>query len=346
MAGLVLVGLVGLVPLLVWSFLPTGESGEQVEFQVGEEPRAQVFQRLAASGLVDSPGMLRLYSAVLAPLLEFPPRSHLLRPGLTPRELLQRLGEAPRPATRVTFPEGFNRFSMGRRLEEQGICAARAFLQQSEDPQLLVELGLPFDSAEGYLFPSTYEFLLDESPRRVVARLAREGKRRLKEELARAGGLHPELATLGMGPHQVVILASVVEKETALASERGRIARVFLNRLADSSGGTRGRLQSDPTAHYGCLVLGEAASEACVREGAAPSPAMLRDSGNPYNTYRHAGLPPGPICSPGQDAVRAVLSAEATDELFFVADGTGRHRFSETFAEHKKAVEQLRKRRK
>jgi UPF0755 protein len=96
-------------------------------------------------------------------------------------------------------------------------------------------------------------------------------------------------------------------------------------------------LQSDPTASYGCLVQ-QPMPDSC--SPGRPTPAMLRDASNPYNTYRHPGLPPGPISSPGEAAIRAVLTPAATDYLYFVAQGGGRHRFSRTFSEHRGAIEQ------
>jgi len=111
---------------------------------------------------------------------------------------------------------------------------------------------------------------------------------------------------------------------------------VFLNRLMDPTFRPLRMLQSDPTASYGCLV--QVPPPASCEPG-PPTPAMLRDATNPYNTYRRAGLPPGPISSPGEAAIRAVLAPAKTDYLYFVAQGGGRHRFSRTFSEHRGAIE-------
>jgi UPF0755 protein len=135
----------------------------------------------------------------------------------------------------------------------------------------------------------------------------------------------------------VVVLASIIEKEAARSDEKPLIASVFLNRLLDPTFRPLRMLQSDPTASYGCLVQ-EPAPETC--SAGRPTPAMLRDATNLYNTYRHPGLPPGPISSPGEAAIRAVLSPAKTDYLYFVAQGGGRHRFSRTFSEHRGAIEQ------
>src|SRR5690606_16335761 len=140
--------------------------------------------------------------------------------------------------------------------------------------------------------------------------------------------------------HQLIVLASLVERETALLIESPRVARVFLNRLLFPEAETKGRLQSDPTAAYGCLVAADLAPSCRDFDGSV-TPALLSDASNPYNSYRHAGLPPGPISNPGEQALRAVLSPAEGNELYFVADGKGQHSFSETFEEHRKGVERL-----
>jgi len=144
-------------------------------------------------------------------------------------------------------------------------------------------------------------------------------------------------AEQGLSAHDVVVLASIIEKEAAKADEKPLIASVFLNRLVDPTFRPLHMLQSDPTASYGCLVQ-QPMPDSCTP--GRPTPAMLRDATNPYNTYRHPGLPPGPISSPGEAAIRAVLKPAATDYLYFVAQGGGRHRFSRTFSEHRGAIEQ------
>jgi UPF0755 protein len=123
-------------------------------------------------------------------------------------------------------------------------------------------------------------------------------------------------------------------------AELSTIASVFLNRLTDPGFRPLGRLQSDPTAGYGCLV--DPMLETCADFDGVITPAMLRDANNRYNTYRHAGLPPGPISNPGLAALRAVLLAPKTPYYFFVADGKGRHVFSETHEAHTEAVRRAR----
>lgn len=333
--------LVGLALLLFgWSFLHGPGSGKGQRFEVvpGEES-GTLAARLAQAQLISSPRLFSAYRRVLNPSLELVPGPHVVRGDLSARELLRRLARAPgRGSVHVIVPEGFNHVQLAERLEQQGVCDAEDFRRAVRDPQHARELGLPASSAEGYLFPATYELLADSTPSAVVAVLVAEAQK----HLARLEGeLAAEFAARklehGMSAHDVVVLASIIEKEAAKADEKPLIASVFLNRLLDPTFRPLHMLQSDPTASYGCLVQ-EPPPESC-RPG-RPTPAMLRDASNLFNTYRHPGLPPGPISSPGEGAIRAVLAPAKTDYLYFVAQGGGRHRFSRTFTEHRGAIEQ------
>jgi UPF0755 protein len=238
----------------------------------------------------------------------------------------------------VIIPEGFNHVQLADRLQQLGVCDAEDFRRAVRDTAQVQKLGISAASAEGYLFPATYELLADSTPSAVVSVLVAEAQK----HLARLQGeLSAEFAARqsehGMSAHQVVVMASIIEKEAARADEKPLIASVFLNRLIDPTFRPLHMLQSDPTASYGCLVQ-EPMPESCTP--GRPTPAMLRDATNLFNTYRHAGLPPGPISSPGEGSIRAVLSPAKTDYLYFVAQGGGRHRFSRTFSEHRGAIEQ------
>jgi UPF0755 protein len=145
---------------------------------------------------------------------------------------------------------------------------------------------------------------------------------------------------LSWGRPEVLTLASIVEKEAAVADERPTIARVFINRMRSPEFRPK-RLQADPTVSYGCRTARDAAPS-CEGFDGIITRAMLADRENVYNTYRHEGLPPGPICNPGVDSIRAVLTAEEHDYLYFVARGGGRHTFSATLEEHNDAVARYR----
>lgn len=234
----------------------------------------------------------------------------------------------------VTLPEGLTVFQVAERLDRAEICPRAAFLQVATDPVVLQDLGIQAPSAEGYLFPAKYEFSREMRAELVLARLVREAKKRWARFPVSSSPL-PFVRALS--EYELITLASIVEKETAVPAERPRVAQVFLNRLMQPEGETRGRLQSDPTAVYGCFVLPEEIPS-CQQFTGGVTPELLRDAQNPYNTYRLVGLPPGPIATPGEASVRAVLQPAGGDELYFFSDGAGRHTFSKTYEEHLQAI--------
>lgn len=266
------------------------------------------------------------------------PGEHVVDDAMSPREMLRTLERAPnRPPRTVVLPEGLHFLQVAERLEQRGVCSARAFGVLVRDPALLAELGIEGDTAEGYLFPATYELLANTPPEQVVRRLVGEARARLERLRQRhPAGYAQRTRDLG-GDHAILTLASIVEKEARVAEERPRIARVYLNRLTDPEFVPRGRLQADPTAGYGCLLRPEL--ESCAGFDGKITPALLRDPLNRYNTYRHAGLPPSPIANAGESSIEAVLAPASSDDLFFYATGDGRHRFSRSFSEHREAIE-------
>jgi UPF0755 protein len=329
----------GALALFAWSFFAAPGSGQIQHFEIHpNESTGSIVSRLEAASLIGSPGLFSAYLRVLNPSLDFAVGPHVVRGDLSARELVKRLARSPRrAAAHVVVPEGFNHVQLAERLQQLGVCDAEDFRRAVRDGAHARALGIPAGSAEGYLFPATYELLADSTPAAVVTVLVTEAQKRLARLQAE---LAPQYAARqkehGLSPHEVLILASIVEKEAAKPDEKPLIASVFLNRLIDPTFRPLRMLQSDPTATYGCLVQ-EPPPDSC--SPGRPTPAMLRDAGNPYNTYRHAGLPPGPISSPGEGALRAVLAPAKTDYLYFVTQGGGRHRFSRTFSEHRSAVE-------
>ncbi len=332
----------GTATVLIWATLETGaeERTVFVTFR-GAESADETAARLGELGLVSRPALFSIYMGWFAPSVHVAPGEHLLRSGLSPRRILQRLGRLPsRPSVKVSLPEGYTSFQMADRLQERDICGAQNFIKATRDPALLQSLGVGAASVEGYLFPATYELMVDSDPAQIIRQLVAELRKRLVKIDARSsGGMSRLERQRGWKEHEVLTLASIIEKEAAVKEERPLIASVFLNRLDDPSFRPMGMLQSDPTAAYGCLTAPNLAPS-CAGYAGKVSPEMLRDGANPYNTYRHSGLPPGPIANPGEDAIFAVLTPAATSFLYFVADGHGRHRFSRSFDEHRRAIEQ------
>jgi UPF0755 protein len=304
--------------------------------------RTEAGARLEELGLVSNGRLFSVYLAVFARSVEIEPGPHLLELPLAPRDLLQRLARLPsRPSLGVTVPEGYTSFQIARRFDERGICSEASFLAAASDPGLRQRLGVAAASLEGYLFPATYEARLDEAPERLLQMMVGEARRRLRRLFDRhRDGVARLRSEHGFGEHEVLTLASMVEKEASVPDERRLIASVFFNRLSSVTFRPRRMLQSDPTAAYGCISAARLPS--CRGFSGRVRPEMLRDRQNPYNTYQHPGLPPGPIANPGEAAIEAVLSPASTDYLFFVAIGGGRHRFSRSFEEHALSIQRLR----
>src|SRR5690606_3637805 len=253
--------------LLVWGFLPASPPElAPRRVHIVTDDRQAVVAALADAGLVDAPGLMLAYVTLVQRRAPVVAREHWVGGGRTPRQLLALLSERSGEVSAVALPEGRTSFELAERLERAGVCSGEAFLAAARDASLLGEFGVPGDSAEGYLFPETYQLRKDERPERVLRRFLREGQKR-QRTLFERWPLLDEHRALGLGEREVVILASIVERETGHTDERARIARVFLNRLATPRGETGGRLESDPTALYGCRVLGAAAPPTCSFDG-------------------------------------------------------------------------------
>ena len=322
--------------LAAWSVQDGPGEGRWValEWPEGIAPSAGA-ELLTDRGLLSHPSMMAAYLRLASPFARPKSGFHLLRDNLSPKELLEHLARmSSRPRQRVVLPEGWNHAQIAERLESRGICSAVAFRAAVFDPQLADELKTQGPSLEGYLFPNTYELFVNSSARVVASLLVKQAR----QELGRLRVLRrPAFAALetefGWGDLEVLTLGSMIEEETAAPEERSLIASVFFNRLRSATFKPARMLQSDPTAAYGCLVAPEEAPS-CAGYDRRITPQMVRDPDNAYNTYRHPGLPPGPISNPGTAAIEAVLRPEASDYLFFVARGDGHHHFSRSLQEH------------
>jgi UPF0755 protein len=293
---------------------------------------------LTGVGVVSSPRVFALWLRATGGARRIVPGKHLLSDDASPGELIARLERrSGGGAARVTFPEGWTRFDMARRLQEKHVVALRDFLDATTDPGLLREIGIEGESAEGFLFPATYDFALDDDARDVVRRMKREFDRRWDSaSRAHSGTLNDVMTSARMGVRDLVTLASMIEKEAAADDERILIASVFLNRLREPSFKPK-RLECDPTASYGCLAMPEKAAS-CAAFAGKPTAAIEHDPDNPYSTYTHEGLPPGPIANPGAKSLEAAMAPASTHYFFFVARGDGHHAFSETYEAHLSAI--------
>jgi UPF0755 protein len=219
----------------------------------------------------------------------------------------------------LAVPEGQNIFEIAASLERMGMMPASEFLKVARDPSMIRDLAPEAPSLEGYLFPETYR-ITRRQPAVSICRMMIDRFRRAWRELETPGNVH-----------RVVTLASLVEEEARVPEERELIASVFHNRLKIGM-----KLDCDPTAVYAAILEGNYRGTLYKSD---------LESRNPYNTYRRAGLPPGPIANPGLAALRATLNPAGIDDLYFVLrnDGSGRHEFSKDLATHRAAVARYRR---
>ncbi len=219
----------------------------------------------------------------------------------------------------LVAPEGWNMFDIAAAAEKLGLFPADRFLEAARDAAMIRDLDPRAPTLEGYLFPDTYKLSRHTTPEQLCRIMTARFRAVWRD-------LRPEA-----GAHETVTLASLVEKESKVAAERPRIAAVFLNRLRIGM-----KLDCDPTTIYAAL-LDDRYRGTIHRSDLA--------SGNPYNTYRRAGLPPGPISNPGLASIQAVLSPQPSDALYFVLrpDGSGEHQFSDNIAAHEEATAKYRR---
>lgn len=326
--GLVIFGL-GAVVLLVlaataayWYFSPyRGFRAETfVEIAHGSSS-SQIAQQLKNAGVVRSK-----YTFLLVRMLH--PRAALqageYRFGApqSPAQVFEKIHRGEIFYEEITVPEGSNMFDIAELLRNLDTVKAENFLKAAADSTLIRNLDSQAPNLEGYLFPSTYRVTRKTS----AAQLCKEMTDEFRKQWHAIGG---DQQTNRI--HEVVVLASLVEKESALPEERPKIASVFLNRLKVSM-----PLQCDPTTVYAALLENRYRGTIYKSDLASTSP---------YNTYAHAGLPPGPISNPGVQSLKAALHPASTNFLYFVAkpNGGGSHVFSSSLEEHQRAVAEYRK---
>ena len=299
---------------------PTGGPPVAVSIDEGMSARA-IGVRLEAVGLVRS---ARFFEAAarwrgLANRLEA--GRYRLDGSRSPSQLLDDLLEAPLQMVRVTIPEGLTRRQTAGRLRAAGLADSARFMAATESPRLLSDLGVEAGTLEGYLFPETYFLPPEVTEEEIVGHMVAEFLSVFDDSLT------ARLPELGLSLHEAVTLASIVEGEAMAAAERPVIAAIFHRRL-----GLDRRLESCATVEF---ALGVQKRKPLTNEDLQVV--------SPYNTYRHAGLPPGPICSPGRASLEAALHPPETDYFFFVARGDGTHEFSRTNREHVAAKRRIRR---
>lgn len=292
---------------------PTFPAPRDVTIEKGESLRS-VARKLAASGVIRSATAMTLYGQVTGEGRRIKPGEYEFKGGELIPEVMHHLTAGDFVVVTVVIPEGLTVHQIAERLQIAGLVCQGDFEEAARDGALVRALGLMPLGAEGYLFPATYHF----SPHATVDDV-------LSAMLARFFHvLTPQVETrmfeIGLTTRQAVTMASIVEKEAKVPGERPLIAGVFYNRLKLGM-----PLQSDPTAEYSL-------------DGTVDKAAVAVRTPSAFNTYEIAGLPPGPIASPGLSSIDAALYPEHSNFLYFVARSDGTHVFSKSFNEHKRAV--------
>lgn len=286
----------------------------RIDVEAGESFRATA-RKLEAAGLVPSALVLTLWARWTHVDRQIRHGAYRFAEPLSPIALVEKMRSGEAMIVRVTLPEGATAGDLARALESAGLGAAQRYVALMHDAAFAGTLGVPADGLEGYLYPDTYFFSPLDAPEKIlatfVARFRKVFTAEMTEEARRAG------FTL----HEVVTLASVVEKETGRAEERPLVAAVFRNRLRIGM-----PLQADPTVIYGLAGF----------DGNLTRKHL--ETPTPYNTYTAAGLPPGPIANPGGASLLAVLHPAPVGYLYFVARDDGSHEFNSSLADHNRAV--------
>ncbi len=314
-ATLFLLAVIAVAAFAYLFYLPFGPSSETfVDIASGTSGTA-IGQQLAKAGIIRSPYAFDLIRAQKGGTLKA--GEYRFDHPAPLAEVYARLLKGDVYTRTVAIPEGFNLFDIAAAVEAAGLGSKASFLVAArQHTELIADLSPHATSLEGYLFPDTYHFSRHATPLQMLSTMVR----RFRQATTQLG--------LTKASNTTVILASLIEKEVSVDSERPLVASVFENRLAKSM-----PLQTDPTVIYAALLENR-------YRGTIYASDLKSDS--PYNTYRHPGLPPGPICSPGVAALRAAISPAKSDFLYFVSDANGHSRFATTLKDHSANVHQYR----
>ncbi len=283
--------------------------------------------RLSREGTLRNPRLLAMLALLRGDTGRIKAGDYVFHGHVSPGKFLDNLVSGKGEFTTLTVPEGFSLKDIAERLEEQRLGNAEVFLRLTRDPAFIASLDLPFKPAppslEGLLLPETYHLYRGVPERSLIQAMVRQFKQRAWPVLQATPGLRR------MTPYQVLVLASIIEKETGVEAERPLVSAVFHNRLSQGI-----KLGSDPTVIYGVPNFDGNLTRAHLR------------TRTPFNTYTEKGLPPTPIASPGLASIRAALAPATVDYLYFVSRNDGTHQFSNNYRTHEQAVDKYQRRQK
>ncbi len=314
---IIVAGLIGATAITGCTGAPEGPT-VRVTIPMGASFRSAT-DSLSSAGIISKPQLFRLYARLKQHDRKIFPGTYLLQRGTSWNTILSMLGDSRGSISRVTIPEGFSIEQITQLLAQHLNVPTDSIDAAVRDSAWLTKLNIPTPTLEGYLFPDTYVFPPGTTARQAVAELVKRFEREWKPEFT------AQLTQLGYTRHQVVTLASIVEKEARIPEERPIIAAVYYNRLKIGM-----PLQADPTVQY---ALGRHVERLLFKDLKIESP---------YNTYMNPGLPPGPIASPGSASIHAALNPANVSYLYFVATPDGHHEFRNTFEEHTNAIRNIR----
>jgi len=312
--------LVLFIILVAHFFYPSrGEEPVSVVIEEGDSA-SQIASKLADGKVITSATIFRFLSWIQGREDDFKAGSYMFYPGMHYGEVFAMLEEGPENIVRVTIPEGLTVEQTASRLAQVMAFSEEEFMVAAESGDYGVEI-IPAENQsnlEGVLFPKTYDFQTDTPARQVIEVLLRQF------DVETAGLDWGKAQELGLTPYQIVIAASIIEREVVLAEERPLVAAVIFNRLRAGM-----MLQMCATVQY------------CLPEWKDVLTLEDLETSSPYNTYLHKGLPPAPICSPGLASIQAVLNPAQVDYLYYVATGDGGHFFTSDYDEFLRVKESV-----
>lgn len=293
----------------------TPYQGKEVHFTVTPgQGFSSINYKLRSKKIISNARLFHYYTKYTNRMTKLKAGTYLIPNGVNMGKVLEILTEGVPILTKVTIPEGKNMYEVGKLLEKKGITSYKEFINECTNQANVAAIGAEAPSLEGYLFPETYKFAPKTPAKEVVQTMLRQFRKKTKML---------DLEQSFLNPHEVIILASIVEKETGAKWERPTIAGVYLNRLKKKM-----RLQADPTTIYGIWK---------DYKGNLRRKHLLQKTA--YNTYKMSGLPLGPIANPSLAAIKAVLDPKSHKFIYFVSKNDGTHVFTPTYKMHLKAVD-------
>ncbi|WP_320040419.1 endolytic transglycosylase MltG [uncultured Desulfobacter sp.] len=274
-----------------------------------------IAKNLKDQGLISNLSAFKFYVRIKKAATQIKAGEYELNKGMNPKTILNFLISGKNKLYRFTIPEGLNIKEIAMLVQQAGLCSAKDFISLCNDPEFINELKIPGMTLEGYLFPETYFFSKETDCRTLITKMVSTFKKTFNDTWK------AQAKKNGLSIHEIVILASIIEKETGNGKERPMISSVFHNRLKRHM-----RLESDPTVIYGVSDY----------DGRIRYKHLRRVT--PYNTYKIDGLPAGPIANPGAKSLEAALFPAKTNYLFFVSKNDTTHKFSTNLKDHNKAV--------